>query len=315
MATIGKPMRLSYPLGGRFATDTRLDGRSPPRILMGSGAFTAPTDAMTTAPGILLCTCRQAGLVAPDKAAALLRAAPCTVVDDLCGLAATDPEALRLAVSQSSIIIACHPRAVRWLLQFAGAPVEGLTFLNARVETAEGLLAQLPRPAAGAAGSAIPARPGWTPWFPVIDYDRCTGCGQCLEFCLFDVYARDGQAVRVARPANCKTNCPACARVCPAGAIIFPKYAVAPFNGEPVPEGFQGGGGLEKLARDPYAALRGRPRFSTEPADAAAALDIPPGVLASPEACALRARLGGAPCPCQRPDDEPEGETPPRGRH
>ncbi|MCY2930805.1 MAG: ferredoxin family protein [Planctomycetota bacterium] len=267
---------------------------------------------MTTAPHILLCTCRQAGLVAPDKAAALARGLNCTVVEDLCGLAATDPAALRLSVSQSSVVIACHARAVRWLLQFAGAPVAGLTFLNARVETAESLLDQLPR-ATGGAEPAIPTPPGWTPWFPVIDYDRCTGCGQCLEFCLFDVYAREGQTVQVARPSNCKTHCPACARVCPAGAVIFPKYAVAPFNGEPVPEGFQGGGGLACLARDPYAALRGRPRFSTDARDAAAALDIPADVLASPEAAALRARLNGDPCPCQRPDDESDDVEPLRG--
>src|SRR5688500_4682343 len=27
----------------------------------------------------------------------------------------------------------------------------------------------------------------WKPWFPVIDYSRCTNCMQCLSFCLFDV--------------------------------------------------------------------------------------------------------------------------------
>src|SRR5687767_1981373 len=33
-------------------------------------------------------------------------------------------------------------------------------------------------------------RPGgaWKPWFPVIDYQRCTNCMQCLSFCLFEVY-------------------------------------------------------------------------------------------------------------------------------
>ena len=29
----------------------------------------------------------------------------------------------------------------------------------------------------------------WKPWFPVIDYSRCTNCMQCLSFCLFDVYS------------------------------------------------------------------------------------------------------------------------------
>jgi ferredoxin len=28
----------------------------------------------------------------------------------------------------------------------------------------------------------------------------------------------------VAHPKGCKTNCPACARICPQTAIIFPKY-------------------------------------------------------------------------------------------
>ena len=122
------------------------------------------------------------------------------------------------------------------------------------------------------------------------------------------MYARDEATVRVARPSHCKTNCPACARVCPEAAIVFPKYSVAPFNGEPVPEGFRGPAGLDQLARDPYAALRGRERFST---DAAAALDIPPEVLASPEARALRDRLTGRSCPCQRSGDDEPDEGPP----
>src|SRR5262249_12286072 len=33
----------------------------------------------------------------------------------------------------------------------------------------------------------------WKPWFPVIDYDRCTNCMQCLSFCLFGVYGVDEQ--------------------------------------------------------------------------------------------------------------------------
>ncbi len=79
-------------------------------------------------------------------------------------------------------------------------------------------------------------QPGkWKPWFPVIDYDRCTNCMQCLSFCLFDVYGVDGDhRIQVQNQDNCKTNCPACSRVCPEVAIMFPKYASGPINGEPV---------------------------------------------------------------------------------
>ncbi len=81
-------------------------------------------------------------------------------------------------------------------------------------------------------------QPGnWKPWFPVIDYDRCTNCLQCLSFCLFDVYGvDDDKQIQVQNNDNCKTNCPACSRVCPEVAIMFPKYASGPINGEPVNE-------------------------------------------------------------------------------
>lgn len=75
----------------------------------------------------------------------------------------------------------------------------------------------------------------WKPWFPVIDYSRCTNCMQCLSFCLFDVYGvDDDQKIQVQNNENCKTNCPACSRVCPEVAIMFPKYTAGPINGEPV---------------------------------------------------------------------------------
>jgi len=73
----------------------------------------------------------------------------------------------------------------------------------------------------------------WKPWFPVIDYDRCTNCMQCLSFCLFGVYGVDGDSrIQVQNNDNCKTNCPACSRVCPEAAIMFPKYKAGPINGD-----------------------------------------------------------------------------------
>jgi Pyruvate/2-oxoacid:ferredoxin oxidoreductase delta subunit len=75
----------------------------------------------------------------------------------------------------------------------------------------------------------------WKPWFPVIDYDRCTNCMQCLSFCLFGVYGADREGhIQVQNQDNCKTNCPACSRVCPEAAIMFPKYKAGPINGDVV---------------------------------------------------------------------------------
>lgn len=75
----------------------------------------------------------------------------------------------------------------------------------------------------------------WKPWFPVIDYDRCTNCMQCLSFCLFGVYGVDEERqIQVQNNDNCKTNCPACSRVCPEAAIMFPKYKTGPINGDVV---------------------------------------------------------------------------------
>ena len=75
----------------------------------------------------------------------------------------------------------------------------------------------------------------WKPWFPVIDYDRCTNCMQCLSFCLFGVYDVDTEKqIDVKHPERCKTNCPACSRVCPEVAILFPKYRNGPINGDVV---------------------------------------------------------------------------------
>jgi Pyruvate/2-oxoacid:ferredoxin oxidoreductase delta subunit len=83
-------------------------------------------------------------------------------------------------------------------------------------------------------GAAQARKPGgWKPWFPVIDYDRCTNCMQCLSFCLFDVYGVSADN-KIQVENNCKTDCPACSRVCPEVAILFPKYRFGPINGDEV---------------------------------------------------------------------------------
>ena len=62
-------------------------------------------------------------------------------------------------------------------------------------------------------------------WYPVIDYSRCTNCMECLDFCLFGVYNVDNlDRILVENQDECKKGCPACSRVCPEQAIIFPEY-------------------------------------------------------------------------------------------
>jgi len=62
-------------------------------------------------------------------------------------------------------------------------------------------------------------------WYPVIDLSRCTNCLECIDFCLFGVYGIDAQeTILVEQPDNCRQGCPACSRVCPENAILFPQH-------------------------------------------------------------------------------------------
>ena len=155
------------------------------------------------------------------------------------------------------------------------------------------------------ADASTAPRPKWKPWFPVIDFSRCTNCMQCLTFCLFDVYGvSKDKKIEVRNPSNCKTDCPACSRVCPEVAILFPKYKGGPINGDEVREADLHREKMKVdisalLGGDIYAALRQRSvdakaRFSKE-RDEKRALDerrkcltklqqdlgIPPEVLAA----------------------------------
>ncbi|MCE9534700.1 MAG: ferredoxin family protein [Planctomycetes bacterium] len=72
-------------------------------------------------------------------------------------------------------------------------------------------------------------------WYPVIDYSRCTNCLECLDFCLFGVYGVNNfDQILVETQDNCKKGCPACSRVCPEQAIMFPEYKSAAIAGAPV---------------------------------------------------------------------------------
>jgi NAD-dependent dihydropyrimidine dehydrogenase PreA subunit len=72
-------------------------------------------------------------------------------------------------------------------------------------------------------------------WYPVIDYSRCTNCMECIDFCLFGVYGVDRvETILVEQPDNCRKGCPACSRVCPENAIIFPQHKSPAIAGAPL---------------------------------------------------------------------------------
>jgi len=72
-------------------------------------------------------------------------------------------------------------------------------------------------------------------WYPVIDYSRCTNCMECIDFCLFGVYGVDKiDRILVENPDSCRKGCPACSRVCPEHAIIFPQHKTPAIAGDAV---------------------------------------------------------------------------------
>jgi len=238
---------------------------------------------MGQATKIVLCRCAWVDRVSPQAVAAVEEGlteagVAFEIVPDLCGLAAAgDGRLADWTGSDDLRIIACYPRTLRWLFDWAGAPLPaGAVLVNLRTTApAEAVAAVLEgEPPRGAPTGSTEQDSGtqregdWLPWFPVIDYDRCVDCRQCLNFCLFGVYAagEDGR-VRVVKPDGCKTFCPACARVCPQRAIIFPKYDKPPINGDEVDEAalaqLRHSGALDGLANLDAMELRRRLRART----------------------------------------------------
>jgi len=212
---------------------------------------------------ISICACQFYQRTPLEKIAAVLAACravdmPCEIVPDLCFVAAKDRDTLE-CIASCDVVLACQTRAVRAMLGDAGnarcidlrsEPLAdiftalSLTPVDVDVtETDDTVIALRSIPDFIPTNSDTPNSKlqtpnlNWTPWFPVIDAERCTHCRKCVDFCMFGVFAVDQNKVRVIKPDSCKTDCPACARVCPQNAIMFPKSDEDRLNGslaEPV---------------------------------------------------------------------------------
>lgn len=156
-----------------------------------------------------------------------------TVFSDLCGVVALNSGALSEVLEENTeyLVIGCFPRTMRLLFEQAGSgdrnnlALNYINILETPLTKAQVLIDDFCSGALSISSrKEIKGEPGWASWYPLIDYARCTVCGQCANFCLFGVYDKTPEKITVVNPKGCKDQCPACARICPSAAIIFPKY-------------------------------------------------------------------------------------------
>jgi len=121
-------------------------------------------------------------------------------------------------------------------------PLAGLRTDSDQSDSSPGLFQRFSAPEKKGAGPVVLGESMVNRWYPVIDYSRCTNCLECIDFCLFGVYGIDHkERILVENQDNCKRGCPACSRVCPENAIIFPEHKTPAIAGAPG----EGPGGLK----------------------------------------------------------------------
>ncbi len=221
---------------------------------------------------ILYCRCSYANKIPKETEQEIFKIlhlsdAEIFIVSDLCKLCAQKDSFLSSISQENFFILACHPRAIRSLFYQAGCTLQDSTLvLNLCKERPENILQKINLTSGTPSFQEMQDTGEWIPWFPTIDYQRCHNCKQCMNFCLFGVYEINQQGkVEVVKPQNCKNNCPACARICPDIAIIFPKYNQEPLDGAEIldeeKERARAKENIETmLGDDPYQALLQRRR-------------------------------------------------------
>ena len=106
---------------------------------------------MKTQPRIVYCHCAYAQVVPADVKQDVLRrltesGTSFDAVADLCEMAARrDPWLAGVACQEPTQIVACYPRAVKWLFSSAGAPLpeRGIRILNMRTDSSDAIAAAL----------------------------------------------------------------------------------------------------------------------------------------------------------------------------
>ncbi len=60
-------------------------------------------------------------------------------------------------------------------------------------------------------------------WYPIIDYDRCTGCMICNDMCKHGVYRPNNEVSKpkIVYSNGCVYGCHGCEKACPAEAISY----------------------------------------------------------------------------------------------
>lgn len=100
-------------------------------------------------PRVLYCHCAFAQVVPADVKSRVLEnlaASPCSfeAVPDLCEMSARRDPALARIAREGATIVACYPRAVKWLFTAAAAPLpDGARILNMREQGADEIAAAL----------------------------------------------------------------------------------------------------------------------------------------------------------------------------
>ncbi len=86
----------------------------------------------------------------------------------------------------------------------------------------------------------------------VVDHDQCIGCGKCVGACPFGAMLFAGETQKAFKCELCDGN-PACAAICPSGAIVYQE--VKPFRAQAMDSQM---GGFALLSRKNRENLKGQ---------------------------------------------------------